>query len=142
MDETKILIPEKRAVLVGGREYKIGKISMRIFLLLLRYLTKLLAEKKDFVSHYADAASGSKTIMQDIQILTTMLEPSELAAVVAIYLDEPDVKFIEDNMSMEDFSAVLAVFCELTDFEYLKKNFNGIQNALKPKQKTETTKVI
>lgn len=120
--ETTELALEKKAVLVNGKRYEIGKVTVAQVVKLVKLLAGSLDELKSQVRPGMDnqAVTGA---------LLSSLDAETINGIVCVFIGEdvPDISF-------EDALEVVAVACEINDIEKILKNVERVTSAISRKQ--------
>ena len=138
MQDTEILVPKENIIKVGGREYRIGKLSLKQGILLSRFIARTILSSQEKLQAFAKKTENSKSNVEDIMTLTELLNPEDLFEFYGILLNENDRGFLLENLDLEVGSEIIAVICENNNFERIKKNFQRIKKAIGGERKEES----
>jgi len=130
MDEKDVLTPDFKKVFVGGRIYKVGKLSLRQFLMLTKLIAKALGKKEGTFDKLASKVGVSTSNNQDMTTILELIDPDDVMLVLAAILREDDVSFIEENLDIDTTSEIIAIVCEANSFEVVKKNMLRITKVM------------
>jgi len=126
MQDTEILVPKENIIKVGGREYRIGKLSLKQGILLSRFIARTILSSQEKLQAFAKKTENSKSNVEDIMTLTELLNPEDLFEFYGILLNENDRGFLLENLDLEVGSEIIALVFENNDIEKIKKNIQRI----------------
>lgn len=131
MGVVDVIMPETEKLNIGGREYAIGKLTLRQFLLLAKFFTKSFLGNKARVEDYKKkTAAGDTSNLEDMILFIEMLEPAEVSALFGIILSEQDTAFIDDNLTLDKSILILKRLLEVNETQIVKKNILAIVEML------------
>lgn len=124
------LMPEYTKVVVGKKTYKIGGLSLRQTIQVLKEVVKVTTRLGT-----ADLSKLQKgeSNLEDLLTFFDFLNEDEVAKVIGIILDEEDEKFLKENLNLEITTEILAAICERNDFGKILKNVQRMVGAVQKK---------
>jgi len=131
---TDLLIPKRKSITVGDRQYQIGKLSIFQQVEMVRFFTENIVSSQEKLAEIAKKTKGSTSNMEDLMSIVTLLKPSQINRFFAIILDEKDEKYIGDHLDiLEEGTEIIATVCESIDIEKVKKNIQRVIKAFNRK---------
>ena len=139
MEDTEILLPEKKEIVVGTRKYCIGRLSLKQGFRLSKFIANTVLVSQDKLKIIADKTKDSKSNVSDIMTILDLLTEEEGAKFYAIILCEEDTEYILQHL---DLVKGLEIIADVVEFNKdLKKNILRIMNLFKKKEVAEITAV-
>jgi len=137
MSEANILIPDKKIMKIGNRNFSISKLKLRQYLRLSKLIMCTINKSKEKIKELKDNTSENTTEAQDLMFIFNMLDEKDLYKAICILLDieETEEKFISENTGAEEISELIAIVCELNNFQTVKKNVERVTQVFKSEKK-------
>lgn len=131
MNETDILLAEfqKKKLVINGREFEIGKLSIKQILQLTKSVSKILLKSAE---RFKSVDTAGHNMFDDIMSIFEILDIDEIALVLSTALDT-DIEFCK-TISAEDVTEIIAVVCEQNDFSKILKNVQRTAGTFKAKK--------
>jgi len=134
------MIPNKKLVKVGDREFFIKKFSIVQGSRFIKWIIKAAASNKDEISGLKDKFNDSKSNGEDLLSIINILNEDMIIELISICLDTTDTDFVKNNLSLDDTFSVISDIVEINDIGGLIKNLNRTVKTLTDKIQTPETK--
>lgn len=126
MNELDILIEKKTPIVVVGKTFDIGKLSLKQFVEMSRFFVDISGKLKNGVL-------SAENNVADFIFLIQALEEKDVAVLFSILLKEPDQAFVMANV-VSDFelcSDIIAAVCDHNDFGKIFGNFHRAAESMR-----------
>ena len=119
----------KQIVKLSGKEFRVGKLSLKQNIRLFKLLGNIFATS---YKSLVQIDTKGKNAVEDIINILSSLNEDQIAEVIAILLDTEDINFCKD-LALEDITEVIVVIAENNDFDKILKNVERVSKAFKKK---------
>lgn len=115
-NEAEILAEDKKQLVLNGRSFLIGKLSLGQSISLLRKLGKIFSVMAVMKGKIEEGMSNA----QAISVLLDNLSDDEISEIIAIMLKSDDLAFVKGIDAEQAMDVIIAV-CEMNDLSKLLK---------------------
>ncbi len=124
------LVPQFQEVRIKDKYYKVGELSLKQTIQLSREIIRIIVK---FSKTDLKALEGGKSNIEDLLSFFSFLNENEIARIIGIIIKEENIKFLEENLSLNISTEILAIVCEKNDFSAIVKNVQRMMAAIQKK---------
>lgn len=118
------IIPEKKRVVVGEKEYFVKKFSIIQGMRFIKWLIKAVMLNQSKLQGMKDKFESSESNSNDILLLLDVVDNSMIIELMSICLDTEEVEYLSEHLSLEKGLEIINEVMELNDIGSLLKNLS------------------
>ena len=131
MNDTDILVPDKKIIKIGKRDYSLGELSFIQTIKICKFIIKTIFTNKEKFDTLKKETETTTDNTQDALKILELIDEDKLPEFFGIILQENDIDFLRQELTLSTTTEIIAVLCETNDFLTLKKNINRITKVVK-----------